>query len=221
MNYIKADVNEVIQKTEEAGKDVHIKNEEKSEILTCQLPWVTKIEFPVTILTQYQADKEWEERQILIREILVDPIPYSPNWLSKNWYDRQWGKFVIRSWEWKSWGRCLQGSFWLLNPLRKWMHSLVTQAFIQTPQCQWVELKCTPLSCVFVVAYGKYLLKAAQQVYSTTQRERDIKFIIFKRTYFVESFQREPNSLWSTFDHQLHNFVTNGISTDEHTFPKK
>lgn len=74
---------------------------------------------------------------------------------------------------------------------------------------------------VFVVAYGKYLPKAAQQVYSTTQRERDIKFIIFKRTYFVESFQREPNSLWSTFDHQLHNFVTNGISTDEHTFPKK
>lgn len=81
--------------------------------------------------------------------------------------------------------------------------------------------RATPLSCVFVVAYGKYLLKAAQQVYSTTQRERDIKFIIFKRTYFVESFQREPNSLWSTFDHQLHNFVTNGISTDEHTFPKK
>lgn len=73
---------------------------------------------------------------------------------------------------------------------------------------------------MFVVAYGKYLLKAAQQVYSTTQRERDIKFIIFKRTYFVESFQREPNSLWSTFDHQLHNFATNEISTDEHTFPR-
>ena len=34
---------------------------------------------------------------------------------------------------------------------------------------------------MFVVAYGKYLPKAAQQVYSTTQRKRDLRGLSYSK----------------------------------------
>ena len=34
---------------------------------------------PYKVNVQYQADKWWEQRKILIRELLGDPIPNSPN----------------------------------------------------------------------------------------------------------------------------------------------
>ena len=46
--------------------------------LTLQLPWVTKTEFLLTILIQYQAGKWWESRKISIMGLLIDLIPNSP-----------------------------------------------------------------------------------------------------------------------------------------------
>ena len=40
---------------------------------------MTKTEFLLTILIQYQVDKWWEKRKILTKRLLVDPIPNSPN----------------------------------------------------------------------------------------------------------------------------------------------
>ena len=51
----------------------------KSSVLTLHLPWVTKKQFLLTRLIQYQADKRWELRKILTRDFLVDLIPNSPN----------------------------------------------------------------------------------------------------------------------------------------------
>ena len=44
-------------------------------MFTFSLSGVTKTEFLLTISTQYQADKWWELRKILVRGLLVDPIP--------------------------------------------------------------------------------------------------------------------------------------------------
>ena len=40
---------------------------------------MTKTEFLLTILIQYQADKRWEYGKTLITGLLVDQIPNSPN----------------------------------------------------------------------------------------------------------------------------------------------
>ena len=44
-------------------------------MFTFSLSGVTKTEFLLTISTQYQADKWWELRKILVRGLLVDPKP--------------------------------------------------------------------------------------------------------------------------------------------------
>ena len=36
---------------------------------------MTKTEFLLTILIQYQPDKWWEQRKISIRGLLIDPVP--------------------------------------------------------------------------------------------------------------------------------------------------
>ena len=46
---------------------------------TLKLPWVTKTEFFLTKPIQYQADKWWEQRKILMRGLLVDLIPNALN----------------------------------------------------------------------------------------------------------------------------------------------
>lgn len=69
--------------------------------LTLELPWLTKREFLLTIL----SGQVMRRKKISIWELSVDPIPNSPNQNHKIVWSQQ-GESLIGSSDWKGWTMC-------------------------------------------------------------------------------------------------------------------